>query len=257
MTRADRLPDLYRADERTPRGVLAEYSLVEGSDYRFWQRLHGRPLLNGARAGTAADDLRRAFVDPGAPGTAKALALLDVTAIATRADALDYTDDIADVPNANWGAGYELIERFPDGSSVWEVVAPPAPAVAFLRSPGFGGPEKPEGHLIGYPLLQRRGEIEVRAKAPGRVRLSFETEAPSAESHVLRVSGASGEVAFPLKGRRAVSFVAWVPRGVSRLTVTVEPTVLGTPVEISAPRARRTSGTPSVRAEPIDPNPGW
>ena len=174
QTEADRLPAIYEVVERTPSGVLAEYPMDEGSDYKFWQRLHGRPLLNGARIGTAADDLARGVVDPASPGTAELLSLLGVTAIATRADALDYTDDVPDVPNKDWGRGYELVERMSDGSSVWRVVARPASAVAILRSRGFGAPTRPDEGFIGYPLRSTFGEIELRSKESHVARLTFD-----------------------------------------------------------------------------------
>lgn len=253
-TRADRLPELYRAVERTPRGVLAEYALVQqGADHQFWQRLHGRPLLNGARRGTPADDLRRGLVDPGSPGVAEALALLGVTAMVTRADALDYTDDVPDVPNADWGAGYRLVERFPDGSSVWRVVAQPAPAVAILRSPGFGDPNRPRGNFIGYPLRESSGELELRARAPRRVKLLFSVDAPRRAHGTLRIAGITGEKTVPIEGRTLVSLVVMIPRGVSRLSVSTRGSA---PVELSAPRLTATGDQPVVTAERISESPG-
>lgn len=251
---ADRPPLIYEAIERTPDGILAEYSLIEASDYRFWQRLHGRPLLNGAREGTAADDLRRGLVDPGAPGTAETLALLGVTAIATRADALDYTDDVPDVPNADWGPGYALVARFPDGSSVWQVVARPAPAVAILRGPGFGEPQRPRGDFIGRPLTARTGEIELRARTAASIRVSFVASSASASAEVLRVTGSSGEVSARLRRRTSVSFVVAVPRGVSRVTVSTRARV---PVELSAPNLATTDQRPALIADPISEEPGF
>jgi hypothetical protein len=233
--------------------------LIEGSDYRFWQRLHGRPLLNGARPGTPADDLRRGLVDPGTPGTAQALALLGVTAIVTRADALDYTDGVPDVPNASWGPGYELVERFADGSSVWQVVAAPAPAVATLRGAAFAGPNKPRGRFIGYPLEVRRGEIELRAKSAGIVQLSFRLVVPNAERKTVRIAGVGEGKAFRAAAQTTlVSLVVSVPRGVSRLHVTADPAKAGeSPIELSAPRVSRTSLAPVLRAEPLSSDPGF
>ena len=63
-------------------GILAEYPLGSSDIYRFWQTRHGRPLLNGAPPETPADYARRMLLDPAEPGTAAALSLLGVTAIA-------------------------------------------------------------------------------------------------------------------------------------------------------------------------------
>ena len=41
------VPAEYAAVEHTPKGVLAEYPLGSSDVYRFWQREHGRPLVNG------------------------------------------------------------------------------------------------------------------------------------------------------------------------------------------------------------------
>ena len=46
------LPPVYQALERTPPGILAEYPLVEDADNLFWQRDHGRPILNTSAFGT-------------------------------------------------------------------------------------------------------------------------------------------------------------------------------------------------------------
>jgi hypothetical protein len=260
QTQADQLPMIYEAVERTPSGVLSEYPMDEGSDYKFWQRLHGRPLLNGARIGTDADDLARGVVDPASPGTAEVLSLLGVTGITTRADALDYTDRVPDVPNADWGAGYQLVERFADGSSVWRVVARAAPAVAVLPASDFAAPGRPQDGFIGYAMLRSTGKIRLRSKRSGPIHLSFETKAPENPDGRLRIRGAVGEVSVPLAGRRHVSLAVSVPRGQSRLKVTVEPPLgLDQPpdVELSAPRASRTRQRPTLRAEPVSGDPGF
>ena len=258
-TRVDRPPALYHAVERTPTGVLAEYAMNEGSEYKFWQRLHHRPLLNGARVGTVAHDVERRLVDPGSPGTAEALARLGVTSIATRADALDFAEGVADVPNVDWGAGYELVERFPDGSSVWRVTARPAPAVAILRGAAFGGPDRPHDGFLGYPLHGRTGELELLAKQPGPVRLSFRTDLLRGTRHTLKIEGATGHRTVPLSDRGRVSLVVFAPRGRSRLLLTVDPSssVEAPSVELSGPRASRTRARPTLRAESISPEPGF
>jgi hypothetical protein len=93
------VPPAYDALRQAPPGILAEYPLKASTISLFWQREHGRPLLNGAPAGTSADDLARTLVDPAAPGTAEKLAAIGVTAIVTRAGALDFkSESTPDVP---------------------------------------------------------------------------------------------------------------------------------------------------------------
>jgi hypothetical protein len=259
QTRADRPPPLYNAVQRAPKGVLAEYPFNEGSDYKFWQRLHGRPLLNGARAGTVANDVERRLVDPSTPGTAETLALLGVTAIVTRADALDFVENVPDVPGMDWGEGYELVERFPEGSSAWRVTARPAPAVAILRAPSFAGPDRPHDGFLGYPLSGTTGELEFLSKEAGHVRLSFKTDVLHGTGQVLRIAGATGEVTVPIVDRGTVSQVVIVPRGRSRLILTITGSDPGRApsIELSGPHVSRAGGRPALRAELISPDPGF
>ncbi len=251
-TRADRLPAVYAAVEPSPAGVLAEYPMDEGSDYRFWQRLHRRPLLNGAGLGSDADDVARRLVDPSAPGTAAALSLLGVSVIATRSDALDFTEGVPDVPNASWGAGYGLVRRLPDGSSVWRVTAAPAPAVAALPSPGFDDPTRHADGLVGYPLRNASGRIVLRAKRPVRARMTFDVVAPG-RRRALRVGGGAGSIARTVAGRTPVSLVVDVPAGTSVLTVTSD----ADGIELSAPVLTATADPADLRAEQVSADPGF
>jgi O-antigen/teichoic acid export membrane protein len=77
------VPAEYTAvKNETPDGILAEYPLGYSDIYRLWQRVHGRRLVNGAPEGSLADQAHLMVLDPAEPGTAQALALLGVTAIA-------------------------------------------------------------------------------------------------------------------------------------------------------------------------------
>ena len=158
---ADVVPAPYRALASTPEGVLVEYPLGPPGtnaalEYALRQRIHGRPLLNGARVGSLPDEARLSLVEPGAAGTPEALALLGVTAIVTRGNGLGYVKGIPVGKTPELGSGYELVGRFPDEYAVWRVTAPPAPALATLhececrrpkssaarlrRAPARGGP---------------------------------------------------------------------------------------------------------------------
>ena len=256
------LPAEYTALERTPPGILADYPLGEDIDRLFWQREHRRPVLNTGVIGSAADQAQRALLHPGAPGTAEALALLGVTAIVTHPDALDYRSGVPDVPGASWGPGYALVTRTGDGSSVWRVVAPAAPALIYFAG-GFGDPERPDGTFIGFPFTSPSGvgTIEIRAKAPSIVRLSLEASPPTGRSQVLRLADDQTELSFTLdEQREPVSTLVQVPRGHSYILVKTDPAATSAEdaIVMSAPRATTSAATnPQLRAVLISPNPGF
>jgi hypothetical protein len=255
------LPAVYKALERVPRGVLAEYPLIPERDAStFWQIFHRRPLLDGAPGGTTADEARRMLVHPAVPGTAAELALLGVTAIVTHPNALDYVESMPDVPDARWGPGYKLVVRAPDGSSLWRVTARPAPALATLPS-GFGEPGRPRDGLVYYALTSPSGVgyIGLRAKRASVVRISFQAEPPRGSERVLRVADTNVERSFALRGRTRVEVVAQVPRGFSLLLLKTDPAATSErdAIRVSAPHAERTSASPDFQAQAISPDPGF
>ena len=252
------VPPEYEALERTSEGIVAEYPLVQDVDRLFWQRDHGRPLLNSEAIGTTAFAAARMLVDPRAPGTAEALSFLGVTAIVTHADALDFAHNAADVPNADWGDGYELVARTPDGSSVWRVVAPAAPALVLLEG-GFGGPELRFGK-VGYPLVSPSGvgTMELIAKAPSVATISFVATPPAGQRRILRIADAASERQFVLDAPTEVSVRIDVPRGRSYVVVKTDPpaTSAEDAIVLSAPRATTSAGEPELEALPIAAEPG-
>jgi hypothetical protein len=254
-------PAEYAALSRTPDGILAEYPLIEDVDQLFWQRDHGRPVLNAGAIGSEADQARRALLHPAAPGTAAALALLGVTAIVTHPDALDYRSGVPDIPNASWGPGYALVERAEDGASVWRIVAPAAPALAFYGG-GFGDPQRPKGTFVGFPLVSPAGVgvIEIRAKAPSVARLTFEGSAPSGQRRVVRLADEQAEIPFDLDDRRrSFSVLVDIPEGRSYLVVKTDPAATSEKdaVVLSPPRAALTASEPSLHAIRVTPDPGF
>jgi O-antigen/teichoic acid export membrane protein len=253
-------PAEYTALARTPVGVLAEYPLVQNIDDLFWQRFHHRPVLNSEAFGYPPDEARRTVLHPGQTGTAGKLAFLGVTAIVTHRDALRYTDLAKDVPNASWGAGYELVARTEDGASVWRVVARPEPALVTLHS-GFGDPRPPEDREVDFPLLSPSGVgyFELRAKEASVIRMTFKAEPPTGTRRVLRLADADAELQFPLDGRSVVSVVVAVPRGLSFLFVKTDPaaTSADDAIDITAPVTENVSGTSQLQAEPISPDIGF
>jgi hypothetical protein len=250
------VPPAYAAVERTPAGVLAEYPLGSSDIYRFWQRRHGRPLLNGAPSGTLADDARQMLLDPATPGTAEALALLGVTAIAIHPQAHVDTEVPPRAPAA--AAGYRLLGRF-DGDSVYQVVAPAAGALVTLPG-GFAKPTTLPGGDVGHALVSPAGvgSLELTAKASGVVRLTFDAFSPGGVARKVRIAGVGRELQLPVGERTPVSILVQVPRGRSRLLVKVDPaaTSEADAVVLSSPRAERGAGEAVVQAEPISPDPG-
>jgi hypothetical protein len=243
----EQAPEIYAAVQREPQQILAEYPIDEGSDYKFWQRVHRIPLLNGARIGSEARDVALGVVHPGSPGTAEVLALLGVTTITTWPDALDYTDNVEDRPNAEWGPGYALVQRFEDGASVWRVVARPAPAVATLRRPGFPGPVQPRAGMIPYPLAGANGLMTLRSPAAREVTLSFSIVAPDTNPRTVTIRGADGARDFVVRGERAVRLGVHAPMGKSTLAVSVRPPV-DHGLEFTAPRATAGASESVLRA---------
>jgi O-antigen/teichoic acid export membrane protein len=257
--RTQPLPAEYAALERTPPGIVAEYPLGVSNDHIVWQTSYRRPVMNNADFGTPADDAERAVLSPSAPGVAHTLALLGVTAIVTHPDALDYIAGAPSVPNARWGPGYELVGRASDGSSTWQVVATPAPALVTLPS-GFGQPEPPVDG-VGFPLVSSGGVgyLELRTKEQQVIELTFDAQSPGGREQVLRLSDEQTEVPFTLHGRSSVAVRVAVPEGTSRLLVKTDPAATSTEdaITVFSPHAEATSGAPQLHAELVSSDAGF
>jgi O-antigen/teichoic acid export membrane protein len=252
------VPAEYAAVKQTPRGILAEYPLGKSDIYRFWQRTHGRPIVNGADAATTADEARLVLLDPRDAGTAEKLALLGVTAIVVHKHATVDVEVAPRLPTA--GEGYAPVAHFSDGSSVWRVVA--RPAGAFVTLPGgFAPPRSDAQGRVGYPLVSTAGVgvIQLRAKRSGVVRLTFAAEPAGSAAATLRVADGQKEQAFKLHGRTQISLDVQVPIGVSQLLVKTDPapTSEANAILFSAPLAARSSGQPSLHAQGISADPGF
>jgi O-antigen/teichoic acid export membrane protein len=259
-------PPEYNLVDRTPQGILTEYPLGYSDIYKLWQRRHGRALLDGAPAHDRADYVRLVLLDPAEQGTAQALALLGVTAISVhpRAQA-----DVAVVPREPVAdPGYKLIGRFshqssiwyPGGGSVWQVVARPAPALVTLPG-GFAKPKPSRGLRAGYALTSPSGVgvIQLTAKVAGVIRLTFDAVALQGGARTLRVADSQGEQRFALEERTRLSIPVEVPRGVSELLLKMDPPPASEAdaVVLSTPRAQRASGTATLRADLVSPDPGF
>lgn len=252
------VPPEYAAVASTPRGILAEYPLGTADVYRFWQRRHGRPLVNGAAAGTTSDVARLVLLDPATTGTAQALSLLGVTAIVIHKHAIVDAEVAPRAPSPQ--QGYVRLARYPDGDSVWRVVA--APAAAFVTLPGgFGKPRRVGDGQLGFPLVSPAGVvvIELRAKAAGVVQIAFDAEGPPGSARTLRLADENSEQRFMFDGRTHIAVAIQVPRGLSQLLVKTDPapTSEADAIVLSAVRATRSSGEPLLQAQLLSPNPGF
>jgi O-antigen/teichoic acid export membrane protein len=256
---ANDVPPEYAALSRAPAGDLVDYPLFQDMDRLFWQRKHGRPVLNSEAFGTAADDARKVLTNPRTPGTAEQLALLGVTAIVTHVDALRYSLEIPDVPNANWGPGYSLLARTPDGSSTWRVTASPAPALVTL--PGFAGPNPLAQAALGFLLDSPSGVayIGFRSKEAQVVRLVFDAAPPKNATRVLRLADDKKEMPFTLNAKTQIAVLVAIPRGYSLILAKTDPpaTSDANAIVLSNVRAERGSGEPALHGLPEAADPGF
>jgi O-antigen/teichoic acid export membrane protein len=235
----------------TPNGILAEYPLGYSDIYRLWQRVHDRPLVNGAPDGTTADQVRMVLLDPAEPGTAQSLSLLGVTAIAI------HPGGPADVPveprEPTRATGYRLVGRYPDGASVWDVVARPAPALV-VPAGGFLAPTRTGNATIEFPLASQPGTLELRAKAPGVVMLTFATTVQGGGSTTVHIGDGNRDVAVPVAGTTPVAVSVQVPRGRSELFLRPEGSAS---ISVSQPRADATGAEAVLSALPLTSDPGF
>jgi len=252
------MPAAYAAVERTPKGILADYPLASSDVFRFWQRNHGRPIVNVDSSAEPANDARLVLLDPAAAGTARALALLGVTSIVIHGHAITDAEVLPRTPAP--GSGYALVGRYGGGDSVWRVTARPATALVTLPG-GFGKPHATADGRVLFPLVSPGGvgEIEIRSKVPQSIRLVFDAEAPDGAQRELRFADADHEHPVTIAGRTPVSFNVVVPRGRSRLFVKTDPpaTSEADAVTLTAPRAQEGNGDAVLQAILVSPDPGF
>jgi O-antigen/teichoic acid export membrane protein len=225
LSRLDTLPREYRLVEQTPQGVLAEYPLAgsgepRNSEYLFWQRLHERPLLNGAASGSFPDSVRQVLIDPNAAGVAAGLATLGVTSVTLRPDAYQYPFGILQLPR-RLGGGYELLGRAEDGASTWKIVAPQAPLAVFTD--GFSYTEVPAGRQPSRWLTADEGRVELIAPRAGLYYVHFNALSYLAARRLV-VHGSDGVVAFGVPESGVDLWLTMeLPDGRSFVEVSAEP----------------------------------
>ena len=250
------VPAEYKTVESSPPGIVAEYPLGSSDVFRFWQREHGRPLLNGAPAATSADEARLVLLDPAATGTAPALRLLGVSTIVVHEHAVADVEVQPRTPAAT--DGYRLLGRYDNGDSVWAVTAPAARLFATMPG-GFAAPRLDGSELV-YPLISSAGVgvIELRARTPGIAALVFDVRNPKG-SRTLRVADSQRQVEFTVGALSHVTVNVQVPRGVSQLLVKIDPaaTSASDAPLIGVPRARPPHGDTQLVADRVSADPGF
>ena len=219
------VPHEYQILAKAPPGTLVEYPLgaageAATSDYLFWQRYHGRPLLNGAPGGSYPDIVRQALIDPSAPGVAGGLAALGVTAVISRPVDYRFDGGIFSV-RPNLGPGYRLLGRARD-SSVWQVVAKPAPLAVFPY--GFWYTETPRGLWPSRWTSAERAIVQVIAPRAGTYLVQFHARAYKQPRRlVITGRGSSWAVEVPPTGDRSFYLPVELPRGRSNLILKISP----------------------------------
>jgi O-antigen/teichoic acid export membrane protein len=250
------VPAEYGKVESAPPGILAEYPLGSSDVFRFWQREHGRPLVNGAPAGTTADEARLVLLDPAAEGTAADLKLLGVSAIVVHKHAVADVEVAPRTPAP--GDGYRLLARYGNGDSVWQVTAPAAPI--FVTMPGGFAAPRLEGDALAYPLVASSGVgvIQLRAKHSGIVALVFDVKSQGG-ARTLRVADSQREVAFTLGGTTHVRVNVQFARGLSQLLVKVDPapTSEADAPLLFLPQAQTAHGDTQLQADLVSADPGF
>jgi O-antigen/teichoic acid export membrane protein len=219
----------YELLTQAPSGLLVEYPLGgagEGvtSDYIFWQRVHGRPILNGAPADSYPDIVRQVLIDPAAPGVASALSTLGVSAVITRGGDHPFPAGPFSVPK-ELGDGYRLIgDAYAGGGTrVWEVVASPEPFTIFPY--GFWFSERFPGRLPYQWMSSGRAHVQVIAPRAGRYVVRFEAQSWK-EPRRLVIHGLNSSWAVDVESTRYPTDVfvpVEVPRGRSTFELSIEP----------------------------------
>jgi hypothetical protein len=218
-------PPEYLALRTAPPGIAAEYPMVtldqaRNSDYVFWQRVDRRRLLNGASRGSFPDAARDALVDPAARGTAAALSALGVSTILVHPDV--YTSiGVSKQAPANPGSGYRLLGRYPDGTSMWQVTAAPAPALATFRR-GFGATETTSRQSSRW-LLAKDGTIDIYARRAGVYRARIGVVSYGRPRIVTIKSDGRSRRFVTSPAGTDVALLLRVPAGRSTLTVETTP----------------------------------
>jgi len=115
--------------------AIAEYPLGEGGtgeaqmeyDYIFYQRIHQRPLINGASIGTKGYKIKEKIIDLKSPTTAGILRYLGAKYVIVHLDkykGYKFAEVIGEAPDFTRQKGLKLIKKF-DNTEIYEIIAEP------------------------------------------------------------------------------------------------------------------------------------
>jgi hypothetical protein len=152
-------PPAYSFLEGEPAGNLAEYPVTPNTLPEYtWalnQDIHDRPILNGYAGGSREEARALWLFELGELETARQLRSLGVSHVML----IDRYAPPGVRATQPPGPGFQLVGRA-EGRSVWRVIAPPAPGMAWLAQ---GGSEVVEGGMGNHRmwLVSREGELDV------------------------------------------------------------------------------------------------
>jgi hypothetical protein len=192
------LSELARYPKSEP---VAIYPLAQGYEYatfhyRYFQRFHLHPMLNGTKPATEADLYRLSIKDIYSPYTPRMLAGLGVKKVVvldryfSNKDYGNYPYGVSFDPG-NMPPGYKLAARTSDGY-IYDVVAEPARVFPLYYS-GFTPPSVLEDGRSWTVMQRPTGVIQLINKGPrSDYSLSITAVNP----------GESGELTYKLDGRK-------------------------------------------------------
>jgi hypothetical protein len=101
--------------------------------------------------------------------------------------------------------------------------------------------------------------IELGARSPGVVRLTFDAFDPNGKARTVRLSDGQREVTFTVVGKTRVSILVAVPRGRTQLLLKMDPapTSEEDTVVVSAPRAEKAGGQAQLQPATLSTDPGF
>ena len=156
--------------------------------------------------------------------------------------------------------GYRLVGRFDDRASVWQVVAPPAPAFVTLPG-GFSAPQYVDG-TVRYPLSSTAGVgvLEFDGETGDHDRAAIRcVSARRRDANVADLGLREGSDVHAAVRPRDLGARRRPARCARQLLVKVDPAATSDAdaVSLTAPRAEPASGTPALHADRVSADPGF
>lgn len=139
ITDINNVPDVYQWLKEQPGDfAVAEYPLDRGiREYQFYQRIHQKPLINGAVPGTPAYDFQKRVIRLSDSNTPPLLSDLGTRYVVVHLDTYPYSEGVeifGEIPDFSQISGLELTKRF-DNVAVYRVTAQPPENERLNRNP--------------------------------------------------------------------------------------------------------------------------